>query len=270
MTSNPRKPGTDGLTRLLGIVEELRGPDGCPWDREQTLDTLKQYLIEESYETIDAIDSGDPDKHMEELGDVLLQIVLHSQIRTEEGGFCFDDVASAVADKLIRRHPHVFGDTKVSGSDQVLENWEAIKSKESSDGYRSLFEGIPRHLPALQKAQRVQSRASRVGFDWSDVADVLAKVQEELEETKQAIRGDDKEEIRNEIGDLLFAVVNLCRFQETRAEEALEGTVRKFIQRLQEVERRLNESGRNINDCALEEMDTIWEDIKREARTRTE
>lgn len=249
---------------MLDVVSRLRGEGGCPWDREQTLESLKQYLIEESYEVIDAIDSGDLDRHKEELGDVLLQVVLHAKIREEKGEFTFDDVADTLCDKLIRRHPHVFGDLKVSNSNEVLKNWEAIKAREKKCGRRSAVEGIPRHLPALQKAQRVQSLCSRVGFDWTEVSDVTAKVEEELAETRKAIDEGDTDKVREEIGDLLFAIVNLSRFQRVNAEEALGNTITKFIRRFQEVERRIHREGRELTDCSLAEMDAHWEDVKLE------
>ncbi|MFC1497818.1 nucleoside triphosphate pyrophosphohydrolase [Verrucomicrobiota bacterium] len=253
----------NGTERLLWVVDRLRDKGGCPWDREQTLESLKQYLIEESYEVIDAIDSGDVDKHKEELGDVLLQVALQSRIRKEKKEFTFNDVAEKLADKLIRRHPHVFGDTKASDSKTVLQNWEKIKANEKNGGKQSVLEGVPRHLPALQKAQRVQSRASRVGFDWTRVTDVTAKIDEELSEVREAIDNGDIERIKEETGDLLFAVVNLARFQNINAEEVLRNTVNKFIDRFKEVERRIYEEGRSLQDSSLEEMDAHWEAVKK-------
>lgn len=253
-----------GIDRLLDVVSKLRGEGGCPWDREQTLDSLKQYLIEESYEVLDAIDSGDPERHKEELGDVLLQIILHAQIRRERKEFDFDAIAHRISDKLVHRHPHVFGDVKVSTAKEVLANWEVIKTKEKKNGNGSILEGVPRHLPALQRAQRVQSRAARFGFDWSKIEDVIAKVDEELAETKEALSGGRSDEIKDEIGDLLFAVVNLCRFKDLVAEQALEGTIAKFTRRFQEVERRVKEEGRELKDCSLADLDTHWEAVKSE------
>jgi len=268
--SRPRRhaAGKSGIDRLLAVVRRLRGKHGCPWDRQQTLRSLKPYVIEEAYELLDAIDSNDRDRHQDELGDVLLQVVLQAQLRREKGDFSFDDVAGRLADKLIRRHPHVFGNVKVSGAGDVLRNWEAIKADEKTSGDRSILEGIPRHLPALQKAQRVQSRASRVGFDWSDVKDVLAKIDEELAETRRAIARGNTARIKEEVGDLLFAVVNLSRFRKIHAEEALDGTVGKFIRRFREVERRVRRAGKRMKDCSLAEMDAHWEAIKRGERGR--
>lgn len=260
MTVEPDIPREHGMDRLLHVVDRLRGENGCPWDREQTLDTLKQYLIEECYEVIDALDSGSVDEHMEELGDVLLHIALHARIRKEEGSFSFNDVANGIADKLVRRHPHVFGDVRVSGSGQVLQNWEAIKVTEKKEP--SVLHGVPRHLPSLQKAQRVQSRVSRVGFDWAGAEDVLLKIDEELAETREAIAGGNSDEIMEEIGDLLFAVVNLSRFQKINAEEALHATVAKFTRRFKEVERRLRDEGRKVEDSSLDEMEAHWQSVK--------
>jgi tetrapyrrole methylase family protein / MazG family protein len=253
----------DALRRLLEIVAKLRGEGGCPWDREQTVESLKPYLIEEAYEVIDAIESGDPARHREELGDLLLQIALHAQLRKERGEFAFDDVARAISEKLVRRHPHVFGDVKVSGSGEVLKNWEAIKAGEKEGGLRSALEGVPRHLPALQRAQRIQGRAARVGFDWPDAQGVLEKIQEELGETREALASGDERKIRDEMGDLLFALVNFCRFQRINAEEALEGAIRKFTARFQAVERKFEKDGRRLTDCTLAELDAEWEAVKR-------
>lgn len=250
------------MARVLEVVDRLRGEHGCPWDREQTLESLKPYLVEETYELLDAVDSQQTERHLEELGDVLLQIALHARIRKEEQKFSFADVAEALAEKLVRRHPHVFGDTTVSDSGEVLRNWEAIKSEEKTGQRRSAIGGIPRHLPALHKAQRVQSRASRVGFDWARPADVVDKVEEELGELKEALATGNDARVRDEIGDLLFAVVNLSRLQKVRAEDALSATTAKFIRRFQEVEHRLQTKGRKLQDCSLEEMDAEWDAVK--------
>ena len=260
MTPDPDIPKERGMDRLLYVVDRLRGEGGCPWDREQTLDSLKQYLIEECYEVIDALDAESVTDHREELGDVLLHVALQARIRREEGEFSFNDVANGIADKLIRRHPHVFGDVEVSGSGQVLKNWEAIKVTEKKEP--SVLHGVPRHLPSLQKAQRVQSRVARVGFDWSGTDDVLAKVDEELAETRAAIGSGDADKITEELGDLLFAVVNLSRFQGVNAEEALRATVDKFTRRFKEVERRLRDQGRKVEDSSLDEMEAHWQAIK--------
>ena len=254
------------MTRLLAIMAKLRDRGGCPWDREQTLESLRPYLIEECYEVLDAVESGEPGKHCEELGDLLLQIVFQSQIRKEQGRFSFEDVAAGLCEKLVRRHPHVFGNVKADTSGEVLRNWDRIKRHEKAGAPASVLAGVPRHLPALAKAQQVQSRASRVGFDWSAVHDVVAKIEEELGEVKEALRSGAASQIREEIGDLLFAVVNLSRFQKLNAEELLDATVRKFVKRFESIERRVHAQGRQMTDCGLQELDALWEAAKRAER----
>ena len=251
----PEERKDKGIHKLLDTVARLRSENGCPWDREQTLETLKQYLIEESYEVIDAIDSGSVDLHCEELGDVLLQVALQAEIRREQGEFDFDDVAERLAEKLIRRHPHVFGSVEANTSEEVLKNWEEIKAEERVNTKKTIFDSIARHLPALQKAQRIQSKASRVGFDWSAVADVIAKVDEEMGEMKGAISAGTKEEIEEEIGDLLFSIANLCRFVDVVGEHALEKCNSKFIRRFSSMEKRIQAEGKDLSACSLEEME---------------
>jgi len=261
MTEDPGQKD-DQLARLHDIVARLRGENGCPWDREQTVESLKPCLVEETYEVIDAIDSGVSEHHEEELGDLLLQIVLQSRIREEQGEFSLNDVAHKICEKLVRRHPHVFGDVDVSDSRQVLKNWEQIKKKERGDKAASLFSGIPRQLPALYKAQRIQSRAARVGFDWDNENDVMAKVLEELDETRVASAADDKDSLREELGDLLFSVVNFSRFKGIKAEEALEAANRKFVKRFNKMEQRIHAEGKDMKDCSLAEMDAHWNAVK--------
>lgn len=269
VTAGEPIPPDARLARLLEIMARLRSDGGCPWDREQTLDTLKPFLVEESYELIDAIETGSVESHREELGDLLLQIVFQAQIRREQGEFAFADVIDTLADKLVRRHPHVFGSTEVAGSADVIRNWDAIKAKEKGDRPdRSALDGIPRHLPALQKAHQVQSRASRVGFDWSAVHDVMLKIEEELHELKQAMGAQSREAITEEIGDLLFSVVNIARYQGINSEEALSRTIAKFIRRFREIERRVRASGRTLAECGLDEMDSIWNEVKRDEAAR--
>ncbi len=250
------------MNRVVSLVDRLRGPDGCPWDREQTLDSLQECLLEEAHELLDAMTGDEPGKHMEELGDVLLQIVMQSRIRREKNEFSFDDVADSLARKLIRRHPHVFGDQSCKDSAEVLKNWEKIKETESPDGKRTLFEGVPPTLPALQKAQRVQSRAARVGFDWREGGPVLDKVEEEIGEVREAADDGRPEMLEEETGDMLFSIVNLCRFYGINAEACLNRTTRKFIRRFGEVEKKVAATGRKLSDCTLEEMDAFWEEVK--------
>jgi MazG family protein len=252
-----------GLARLLEVVSRLREPGGCPWDREQTLQSLKRYVIEESYELLDAVDANDPERHKEELGDVLLQVALQARIRQEEGRFTFDDVAGALADKLIRRHPHVFGGAKAETSAEVLKHWETIKAGEKEGG-RPLLAGIPRHLPALQKAERIQARAARVGFDWPDAQRVLDKIAEEAAELRESVAQKAPENVREELGDLLFSIVNLSRFLQVHPEEALDEANAKFMSRFARMEERVKEQNRALKDCSPTELDMLWNEAKRE------
>jgi MazG family protein len=254
------------IDRLLGIVDRLRGPDGCPWDREQTLDSLKPGLIEEAYEVIDAIDDGKKADLKEELGDLLLQIVMQSRICEESGDFAFSDVVSSVADKLVRRHPHVFGEAEVAGSGEVLRNWDAIKKAERQTGDESvsIISGIPRHLPALQKAYQVQKRAARAGFDWDHIDDVLDKLHEEIAEMQEAIRLNRREEIREELGDLFFSAVNVSRFLGHNPEELLDRNIGKFMRRFQQVEEKVHASGKDFRDYTPDELDAFWNEVKAE------
>jgi MazG family protein len=253
------------IQRLLEVMARLRGPGGCPWDREQTLQSLKPYCIEEAYEVLDAIDGGDPAKHCDELGDLLLQVVFQSQLRLEEGAFTFDDVATAIANKLVRRHPHVFGDVAVSGSDEVLRNWDEIKKKEkgaAGASSPSVLSDLPKALPALARAQEIQKRAARVGFDWPDPLPVLDKIEEEIRELRAALAAGDAAGIHEETGDLLFSVVNLARKLKVHSEEALHSTTGKFVRRFLEVERAAAAEGRDLKTCTLAELDRYWNDAK--------
>lgn len=255
----------EGMARLSAIMARLRGPDGCPWDREQDLHSLKPHLLEETYELLEAMDGEDLASHAEELGDLLLQIVFQTRIREEQGQFTLDDVAHGLADKLVRRHPHVFGDVQVDGSAAVLRNWEAIKrteKKPAAHGLRSALDGVPVALPALARAQRMQSKASRCGFDWPDVAGVEAKLTEELAELEAARKTGDVGAVRSEVGDLLFTIVNLCRFLQIDAEDALQATSNRFAGRFREVERRVVADGRDLRNCTLAELDVYWEAAK--------
>lgn len=256
--------------RLVDIMARLRGPDGCPWDREQTHKSLKPYLIEEAYEVLEAIDSGDHRELCEELGDVLLQIVFHAQLAREEGRFTVDDVAAAISEKLVRRHPHVFGDLTVDDAGQVLRNWEAIKSREKEEKGRadSVLAGIPGGLPALLKARRIQERAAKVGFDWKRTEEVAVKVREEVEEFLQAQDQGDREKVEEELGDLLFALVNLARFLRICPEKALRKTIGKFQDRFSHIEAELEKQGRHPRDASLEEMDALWEQAKQRKEGR--
>ncbi len=251
--------------RLVEILEALRDEDGCPWDREQTHNSLKKFLIEETYEVIDAIEEGNMYKVCEELGDLLLQIVFHAQIAVEQGFFDMNDVIKVISDKLVRRHPHVFGDTDVSSSEEVSVRWEEIKRdelKEKGETRVSLLDGIPNHMPALMKADKIQRRAAKVGFDWPDYRGALDKVSEELAEVCEAIDSGNKDKVCEEIGDMLFAVVNLARFNKIDPEEALTLTNRKFKQRFLFMEEMASRLGKSLSEMNLDELDRLWNEAK--------
>jgi len=248
--------------KLVEAVERLRGPGGCPWDREQTHESLKSYVIEETYEVIDAIDSGDPEKLEDELGDFILQALLHAQIASESGEFDIADVCRRIREKLVRRHPHVFGDVEISGVADVLHNWEQIKAEEY-EHRKSVLDGVPASLPSLMRAAKISKKAARTGFDWPDVESIIAKLKEETVELEEAIKRNDDAEIKDEIGDLLFTVVNIARFRHVDPEESLRDMLARFICRFQRIEQKAEETGRDINDMTLEEMDRIWDEAKR-------
>jgi tetrapyrrole methylase family protein/MazG family protein len=256
--------------KLVEVVASLRGENGCPWDKEQTHSTLKSSLLEETYEVIEAIDAGEVSatsstKLKEELGDLLMQVMLHAQIAQDENKFNIGDVIQAITEKLIRRHPHVFGDVQVENTDQVLSNWEAIKrSEETSQDRESLMDGIPIQLPSLMRARKIQNKASQVGFDWKRGEDVLPKIQEEFEELKDSMKLSEQVEIEMEIGDLLFSIVNLSRFLNVDPEEALRKVNEKFIRRFQMMETEIKRQGKRFEDYDLEGLDEFWEKAKRE------
>ncbi|MDD2366916.1 MAG: nucleoside triphosphate pyrophosphohydrolase [Desulfuromonadaceae bacterium] len=249
--------------QLLEIMRKLRAPGGCPWDAEQTHETLTRYLLEETYEVIEAIDEKSPEHLKEELGDLLLQPVFHAAIAEESGSFSINDVISTLCDKLIRRHPHVFGDLEIKDSNAQIENWEKIKRIEKGDERPSALSGIPVHLPALMKAHKISEKASRVGFDWEHVDQVYAKVMEELHEFEEAWAGGDSARMEDELGDLLFAITNLGRFLNLNPEEALRKTVARFERRFSFVEESLLKQGMSMQSATLEEMNSLWEDAKR-------
>jgi MazG family protein len=255
---------SDAIERLLGIMHRLRAPGGCPWDREQTLASLRPYVLEETYEVLEAIDAGDVAGHREELGDLLLQIVFQAELRQEAGAFEFADVADAISDKLVSRHPHVFGDAQVQGAEGVLKQWAALKREEKrrKGGGKSVLEGVPRELPALARADRLTEKASRVGFDWPDAAGAREKVAEELAELDAAVAGGDPAEIEHELGDTLFALANFARKLGVAPEEALRGTVARFTARFTHVEEVLERRGVPHGGATLAEMDLLWDEAK--------
>jgi len=267
MSSSPLpNRACEEFTRLLDIMRRLRAPDGCPWDREQTHRSLRPYLIEEIYEVLDSIDREAYGELKKELGDVLLHIVFHCQMASEQGLFNAADVLNEINDKLIRRHPHVFGDAKVDGPRHVERQWEKIKL---SEPHRPrLLEGVPKNQPALNRAFRVQEKAAGVGFDWPDVAPIWSKIREEVAELEQEVADGNQRGIEEEIGDLLFSVVNLSRKLGVSPEDALRGTVEKFSRRFAAIESRLAENGRALHDSNLEEMDALWDQIKKEESGR--
>jgi tetrapyrrole methylase family protein/MazG family protein len=248
---------------LVELMARLRGPGGCPWDRKQTTESLKPFLIEECYEVVDALDEGSPDKVKEELGDLLFQIVFHSRIAEEQGRFTIRDVIAGNLEKMVRRHPHVFGDARLSTDKEVLANWEEIKKKEKGyEGRKSVLEGVPRHLPSLLRAHSLQERASRVGFDWSRIDEALPKLDEEMAEFKESLKKKDAAGIEEELGDIFFMLVNISRFLDVNPENALRKTISKFIHRFRHIEEHAANAGRQLSDMTLDEMEKLWQESK--------
>jgi MazG family protein len=248
------------LYRLVDIMRRLLAPDGCPWDREQTLESLRPYVIEEAHEVVDAIDGGSPDELREELGDLLLQVVFQAELARGKGWFGPDDVVSAICDKLVRRHPHVFGAVKVSGSDEVVTNWEAIKAEEKAG--RGVLDGVPKALPALLRALRVGEKAARVGFDWPDLSGARSKVDEELAELDAALASGDVAHAGRELGDVLFALVSVARKANLDPEAALRGTLDRFTQRVRGAEALAVERGLSLSSLAPETLEQLWLAVK--------
>ena len=263
--SSEREPGTlnsqpSRFNRLCEIVAKLRGPGGCPWDREQTHESLLPQLIEEAYEVAGAVRTKDDANFREELGDLLLLIVMHAEIAREAGRFDIDNVIDDVTQKLIRRHPHVFGKSDARDSGAVLKQWESIKRAEKTG--KHYLDGLPTALPALMRAQKAQSKAARVNFDWTELRDVVAKIEEEVAEARSAISSQDRQAIEDEMGDLLFAVVNLARKCKLEAEGTLQSATDKFVARFNQLEDELKLRGKKLGDVDLAELDAIWNEIK--------
>lgn len=244
------------------IIADLRGPNGCPWDKKQTHQSLKKYLIEEAYELIEAINNEDIDNMIEELGDVLLQVMLHAQIGEDDGYFTIEDIVEGISEKMVRRHPHVFGDVEAETEEEVLTNWQEIKQQEKGNIQPSLLGGVGKGLPNLLKAKELQKEAAKVGFDWPDINPVLDKVKEELVELQEAKQSGNQVEIELEFGDLLFALVNVARHYQIDPEEALFKTNQKFSRRFGYIEKKVAESGRSFSDYKLEELDAFWNEAK--------
>lgn len=263
------------LDELIAVMARLRAPGGCPWDREQTYASLAQYLLEEAYETFDAIQeadqTGDITNLKEELGDLLLQVIFHSTIATEKGDFTIDDVADGITQKLVLRHPHVFGDAKLERAEDVLDNWDQLKADErKASGKKekvkdSILDEVPVHFPGLLEGLKLSKKAAKVGFDWRDTNEIFDKLDEEVAELKSALDGRDPGEVAEEIGDLLFVIVNLARRLDVEPETALKTTNRKFRRRFNFIEQQLKELGRTLEQASLEEMDELWDRSKTQA-----
>lgn len=248
---------------LIKIMKVLRGENGCPWDREQTHKSIRNNFIEEVYEVCDAIDNNDMDALKEELGDVLLQVVFHTEMETENSNFDLNNVSDGICKKLILRHPHIFGDVKADTTDKVLDNWDKIKMEEKGqESYTDTLNAVPKAFPALIRAAKVQKRAAKANFDWPDVYEPLLKISEELSELQEEIEKDDSAKIFEEYGDLLFAMVNVSRFLKIDSEEALQSATNKFINRFAKVEALCKERGIDMKNASLETLDSIWDEIK--------
>ncbi len=251
-----------GIADLVEIVRILRAPGGCPWDAEQTHTSIRRNFLEETYEAVEAIDEGSPEHLKEELGDVLLQVVLHAQMESEAGSFTLDDVADGICKKLIYRHPHVFGDVAVSGTGEVLRNWEDLKRKEKGQSTNTdALSAVARSLPALWRAEKVQKKAKKAGFDWPNIHGALDKLSEEISELKEAV--DQGTNVEEELGDLLFSAVNVARFLKADPETSLHAATDKFISRFSLVEQAASQGGRRMEDMNLAELDKLWEEAKR-------
>lgn len=256
-------PTQDRFERLMTIMRRLRAPGGCPWDAEQSHDSLKRYLLEEAYEVLEAIDARDDAHLKEELGDLILQPVFHAAIAEEENRFTMDDILDAICEKLVRRHPHVFGDQEIRDSAAQVENWEKIKKEEKGEERKSALSGVPPQLPALLKAQKITEKAARVGFDWEHTDQVFAKVLEELKEFEETMLEGNQERMEAELGDLLFAIVNLGRFLAIDPEEALRKTIARFSSRFGHIEESLHSRNMTLKEAGLDEMERLWQEAKR-------
>jgi tetrapyrrole methylase family protein / MazG family protein len=250
------------FNRLREVMATLRGPGGCPWDQKQTHESLREYTIEEVYELIDAIDAEDDDNMIEELGDILMHVMLHSQIGEDDGYFTINDVISSITEKMIFRHPHVFSNTKAGSVDEVNKNWEELKKEEKGDQRKSVLDGVPKHLPSLAKAYTIQKKAAKVGFNWENAADIWEKLDEEMKEVQEAIEKKSINEVEDEFGDVLFVLANLTRYYKINPEIALNRANQKFISRFTFIEKQFENKRADINQATLEEMDAYWNEAK--------
>jgi tetrapyrrole methylase family protein/MazG family protein len=255
-----------GIERLTELMERLRGPDGCPWDREQKLESLTPFIIEEAYEVVDAIESGDAGSVKDELGDLLFQIIFACRIMTEDGSFGLAEVIENTVEKMIRRHPHVYGDTQAETAAEVLKNWDEIKSRErtAADGEarKSALSGIPNSMPSLLRAAKISKRAAKTGFDWKDLEHVMEKLTEELGEFREALHSGEAGDTEEELGDILFTLVNVARFAEVNPEMALKKAIDKFTRRFNRVERSIEEEGGELGSATAEELERLWNEAK--------
>ena len=256
---------SEKFSKLVKIMERLRGDDGCPWDKEQTPESLKPFLIEEAYEVLEALDEKDSAKLKEELGDLLYQILFHAQIAKEKGEFDIDGILESSIEKMTRRHPHVFGDKKAKDSKEVLVHWEETKKKEKGNR-KSILEGVPKELPALLRAHQLQSRAARVGFDWNKIEQVFDKVEEEISEFKVAYMNKQRERMEDELGDIFFSLVNVARFLEVNPEDALRSAIGRFTARFSYIEEAAAGKGRSISSLTIDEMEGLWQKAKENGR----
>ncbi|MCE5194156.1 MAG: nucleoside triphosphate pyrophosphohydrolase [Nitrospiraceae bacterium] len=255
--------------KLVEIMSALRAENGCPWDKEQTRASLRPFLLEETYELLEALDEDNPEKIKEELGDILLQIVFHSQIAKEKKEFDIYDVVKTISDKMIKRHPHVFAGIQFKSKAEHQRHWEEEKKREGKKR-ESVLEGVPKALPSLLRAHKLQKKAARAGFDWEKTDDVIKKLDEELNEFKTALNNNRQSEIEDELGDIFFVLVNISRFVGVNPEDALRKTISKFISRFRYIEMKASESERNLSDMALEEMDALWDEAKTKSRNKTD
>mgnify|MGYP001609173981 FL=1 len=250
------------LKKLTDIMSALRGEQGCPWDKEQTRDSLKPFLLEETYEVLEALDEGNPEKIKEELGDLLFQIVFHCQLAKEKNEFDMSDVIDEISRKMLNRHPHVFGKTKFKSKEHFRKYWDEEKKREGKHK-ESILEGVPKALPSLLRAHKLQKKAARVGFDWKKTEDVFEKMNEELKEFRKALKNKKQPEIEDELGDIFFMLVNISRFVGVNPEDALRKTISKFISRFRYIEMKAADKKRNLSDMTLEDMDKLWDEAKK-------
>jgi len=249
--------------KLTEIVDRLMGENGCPWDKVQTRESLKPYLVEETYETLEALDGNNPEEIKEELGDLLYQILFHAKISENKNEFNIADVIESISNKMVHRHPHVFKEKNLETPDQVVTQWEEIKTKEKSKiGRKSVLDGIPANLPSLQRSQKLQKKAAKQGFDWDEINSVLDKLDEEVAEFKNAVQSGKKKDMKEELGDILFVLVNIAKFNKIDAEEALRSTNNKFIKRFQHIEAEVAKRGKTLKETPLEELEQYWQDAK--------